>query len=83
MTPAASFPSVISYTEPLVVDHRGLVATDPELRGKHPIQSLIERGEVLARDIERKLRTIETLKDAVADYQKAFSMAPPRGFDDW
>ncbi|KAG5637556.1 hypothetical protein H0H81_004133 [Sphagnurus paluster] len=57
----------------------GLVEVDED--GPHPIHDLISRAE---RSWQRKLnRASKTLEDAVKEYERRYSRAPPLGFDQW
>ena len=51
--------------------------------GVHPIKTLIKEAEEKAKAIEKKNKSIKYLRDAVADYETAFGVRPPRGFDEW
>ena len=51
--------------------------------GVHPIKKLIKEAEEKAKAIEKKNKSIKYLRDAVADYETAFGVRPPRGFDEW
>jgi beta-1,2-xylosyltransferase len=51
--------------------------------GSHPITKLIQEAEAKAKAIEKKNKSIKYLRDAVADYETAFGVRPPRGFDEW
>ena len=64
------------------IDSRGLVAYDPRDQ-VHPIERLIERGRKLAEAMQMRIDTEDSLPDAVKDYERAYGMKPPRGFDKW
>jgi hypothetical protein len=49
----------------------------------HPLLELMARGREIAVDHQRKRESVDTLERAVEDYQEAFGMAPPEGFEVW
>ncbi|WRT67118.1 uncharacterized protein IL334_004084 [Kwoniella shivajii] len=69
----------------LTIDHKGLIHWKEHEHNyeSHPIGLLIERGKELARLQKDKIDRIRNLKDSYGDYQEAFGMNPPRGFDVW
>lgn len=50
---------------------------------RHPIDILIAQGKQRAAEVEAKIASIVSLEDAVRDYEQAFGMKPPRGFERW
>lgn len=64
-------------------DERGIMAYDPELHDKHPVELLVERGKRMAESIEARIAKVDTVAAAVDDYEQAYGMPPPRGFDSW
>lgn len=58
------------------------VSTDKAL-ARHPIIELIEEGRKRYHEIQRIKEGVQSLNDAVKDYQRAFNMDPPEGFDTW
>jgi hypothetical protein len=57
----------------------GLLQVNPG--GRHPILDLIDHAE---REWDAKLaRASKTLPDAVREYHRRYSRAPPPGFDKW
>jgi hypothetical protein len=57
----------------------GLLEVNPNAR--HPMYDLIERAEV---EWDKKLkRQSKSLEEAVAEYERRYHRAPPKGFDDW
>lgn len=50
---------------------------------KHPLLELIARGKELAAEHAAKRDSVDSLASAVLDYQAAFGMNPPEGFDAW
>jgi hypothetical protein len=61
----------------------GHLVVSQDYTGPHPIEALLEEAEIKAEAIEHKNKGIKYLRDAVADYEKAFGMPPPRGFEKW
>jgi hypothetical protein len=53
------------------------------LLSHHPILDLIEQGCRSAARVEAVRQSVQSLEDAVEDYQMAFDMDPPEGFDAW
>lgn len=51
--------------------------------GEHPIEILIKRAEEQHQAVQDKLAAVETLEDAVRDYEVMWRMPPPLGFDKW
>jgi hypothetical protein len=49
----------------------------------HPIELLMKRGEWLHARQEAKINSIQTIEDAVFDYEEAYRMPPPKGFEHW
>ena len=66
----------LSQFDSLMTTHR-----DPKVL--HPIELLIQRAEAQHRAVQRKLRTVVTLADAVQDYEDTWKLPPPLGFDKW
>jgi hypothetical protein len=57
----------------------GLLEVNPN--GRHPIYDLIERAKA---EWDKKLRKqSKSLDEAVAEYQRRYCRAPPKGFDKW
>jgi hypothetical protein len=50
---------------------------------EHPLLELIARGKELAAEHTAKKDSVDSLESAVLDYQAAFGMNPPEGFDAW
>lgn len=65
------------------VDEKGFMTFNPALHDQHPVELLIERGRAQAKAIEDRIASVKTLEDAVADYEQAWGMKPPKGFDYW
>lgn len=65
------------------INEKGLMAFNPALHDRHPVEILLERGRAQAKAIEERIASVKTLEDAVADYEKAWGMKPPKGFDHW
>jgi hypothetical protein len=61
----------------------GHLVVSSNYTGVHPIKKLIKEAEEKAKAIEKKNKSIKYLRDAVADYETAFGVRPPRGFDEW
>lgn len=64
-------------------DERGIMTFDPANHTKHPVELLIERGRRMAAAIEARAAKVNSIAAAVDDYEKAYGMPPPRGFDAW
>ncbi|WVR05243.1 hypothetical protein IAU60_002255 [Kwoniella sp. DSM 27419] len=64
------------------VDSRGLTYLGPE-SDAHPIEALIARGKELNDRLEARIAKIHSVEDSAKDYQRAFSLEPPRGFETW
>jgi hypothetical protein len=57
----------------------GLLEVNPN--GRHPIYDLIKRAEA---EWDKKMdRQSKTLGEAVAEYERRYRRAPPKGFDHW
>ncbi|WVQ98701.1 hypothetical protein IAU59_005832 [Kwoniella sp. CBS 9459] len=67
----------------LAIDHRGLTHYTPGSNKVHPIEALIERGKEMAKELEKKIERVKTVEDSVDDYEEAFGMRPPKGFESW
>ena len=69
-----------SQQDPFTVTPR-----DPAVlgEGEHPIEILIKRAEAQHQAVQDKLAAVETLEDAVRDYEVMWRMPPPLGFDKW
>lgn len=61
----------------------GLVLVPKDSNGPHPIEGLVAEAEAKAKAIEKKNKDILYLRDAVRDYEQAYGMKPPRGFEKW
>jgi beta-1,2-xylosyltransferase len=61
----------------------GLLLVSKDITGPHPIEGLLADAEAKAKAIEKKNKDILYLRDAVKDYETAFGMKPPRGFEKW
>ena len=70
--------SVLKYKEGLAY-----VPDDEEWRGDHPIIELMERAKRLKREMDQTREMTKTLQGAVRDYEAAFGMRPPEGFEKW
>lgn len=70
--------SVLKYKEGLAY-----VPDDEEWRGDHPIIELMERAKRLKREMDQTREMTQTLEGAVRDYEAAFGMRPPEGFEKW
>ena len=57
----------------------GLLQVNPN--GRHPIYDLVERAE--AEWDEKLKKQSKTLDEAVAEYERRYRRAPPKGFDKW
>jgi hypothetical protein len=64
-------------------DTYGMMVVPPTHTSEHPITTLIRRGKNKAEAMENKIQGIRFLRDAVKDYEDAFGMKPPRGFEKW
>jgi hypothetical protein len=49
----------------------------------HPIAELIARGRRIAAEHEARKKAVDSLDKAVEDYERAFGMSPPEGFERW
>lgn len=49
----------------------------------HPIAELIARGRRTAAEHEARKKAVDSLEKAVEDYERAFGMSPPEGFERW
>ncbi len=49
----------------------------------HPLLELIARGREIAAEHQRTRESVDSLERAVEDYEEAFGMSPPEGFDVW
>lgn len=67
---------------PIDVNSRGYLPLDPKA-SKHPIEQLIDRAKEQAALIENRISSIQELGDSVEDYENAFTLPPPKGFDEW
>ena len=65
------------------IDERGLTAYVEGKSKKHPIEALIERGRRLAKAQEAQIREVMSLSDSAEEYEKAFGLKPPKGYDAW
>lgn len=72
-----------SYGDSLEIDSHGLVTWVSGTTDEHPIKRLIARGAKVAQEIEGRRQEVQSLEDAVDDYERAFKMRPPIGFDSW
>lgn len=72
-----------SYGDSLEIDSRGLVTWTSGTAAEHPIKRLIARGAKVAQEIESRRQEVQSLEDAVDDYERAHKMRPPIGFDSW
>ncbi len=50
---------------------------------EHPILYLVEQARELKDSIENRKAQVQTLQDAVDDYQLQFGIDPPEGFERW
>lgn len=65
------------------IDSRGYINYVPGKTVTHPLELLVERGKRLAAEQEAKIREVQTLEDAVDEYEREYGMKPPKGFDKW
>lgn len=65
------------------IDSRGYINYVPGKTVTHPLELLVERGKRLAAEQEAKIREVQTLEDAVDEYESEYGMKPPKGFDKW
>ncbi|RSH91311.1 hypothetical protein EHS25_009610 [Saitozyma podzolica] len=65
------------------IDSRGYINYVPGKTLAHPLELLVERGKRLAAEQEAKIREVQTLEDAVDEYEREYGMKPPKGFDKW
>jgi hypothetical protein len=66
------------------VDERGHVAYNPVAHATaHPIKLLMDRAKKQVAQLEDRLKSVHTLQDAVNDYERAWKMKPPKGFEVW
>jgi hypothetical protein len=67
----------------VAIDSRGYTNFVPGKTVTHPLELLVERGKRLAAEQEAKIREVQTLEDAVDEYEREYGMKPPKGFDKW
>jgi beta-1,2-xylosyltransferase len=75
-------PAHLAALHDLEIDHRGYTAYSPS-DTKHPIERLMERAKKQVKALESRINQVETLDDAVEEYETSYGMAPPKGFEDW
>ncbi|KAL7423911.1 hypothetical protein Q5752_001496 [Cryptotrichosporon argae] len=64
------------------IDERGWLAWDPRA-SSHPIERLMARAKQQAAAVDASIGEVESLDDAVEEYERAFKMRPPPGFNKW
>ncbi len=50
---------------------------------QHPITTLISEARLKASSIEAKIERIQSLEQAITDYEQSFGLPPPLGFEQW
>jgi hypothetical protein len=75
--PLLNYSAGVARVAPLPED-----VSDPEV-DTHPIAELIARGRRTAAEHEARKKAVDSLEKAVQDYERAFGMSPPEGFERW
>lgn len=64
------------------LDQRGLFHVDSE-QTRHPIELLMEKAKLQKEAQDERIARVLTPADAAAEYEAAYKMKPPFGFDKW
>ena len=75
-------PSHVATTA-IDTDSRGLMTFVQGKYSRHPIELLIERAKLQAVQQDAMIRSVMTLDSAIHEYEKAFALRPPGGYERW